>query len=186
MAISTNRAMHVTAPVTVGTAAQLVTATDPLGPNDAGRLFYDTTEAIAGGIGWQVWNGDALVTDYTYVTQATLLSGEDQANDVIKVEHQYNYETVAVSQTAWELGDAAGTGGAAGDFLHRLMITVAAADATSLVTINDGGGAEITVIAASTPVGAYNVEINALSTTGSWQVTTLAGATVMAIGRFTA
>lgn len=174
MAISTNRAMHVTAPVTVGTAAALVTATDPLGPNDAGRLFYDTTEAIAGGIGWQVWNGDALVTDYTYVTQATLLSGEDQANDVIKVEHQYNYQVVPVT-TQTTLGAT----GASGDFLHKILAT----DATTVIVVKDD---TVTVFTWTRSAGdPVELELNLLSAAGVWSLTcTTAGCT--AVGRFTA
>lgn len=174
MAISTNRAMHVTAPVTVGTAAQLVTATDPLGPNDAGRLFYDTTEAIAGGIGWQVWNGDALVTDYTYVTQATLLSGEDQDNDVIKVEHQYNYQVVPVT-TQTTLGAT----GASGDFLHKILAT----DATTVIVVKDD---TVTVFTWTRSAGdPVELELNLLSAAGVWSLTcTTAGCT--AVGRFTA
>ena len=174
MAISTNRAMHVTAPVTVGTAAQLVTATSTLGPNDAGRLFYDTDEAIAGGIGWKVWNGDALDTDYTYVTQATLLSGEDQDNDVIKVEHQYNYQVVPVT-TQTTLGPT----GASGDFLHKILAT----DATTVIVVKDD---TVTVFTWTRSAGdPVELELNLLSAAGVWSLTcTTAGCT--AVGRFTA
>ena len=45
----------------------------------------------------------------------------------------YQYETVAASQTAQVLGGS----GAAGDYLHRLIVTVNTA-ATSTVTLTDG------------------------------------------------
>ena len=90
-----------------------------------------------------------------------------------------DYETVAASQTAQVLGGV----GAAGNVLMRLVVTVATS-ATGTVSINDGGGAEIPITAANTPIGVYSVEIGARSVTGSWQVTTGAGATVLAIGAF--
>jgi len=45
----------------------------------------------------------------------------------------YQYETVAASQTAQVLGGS----GAAGDYLHRLIVTVNTA-LTSTVTLTDG------------------------------------------------
>jgi hypothetical protein len=41
-------------------------------------------------------------------------------------------------------------------------------------------------MAANTPVGVYSLEINAAAATGPWKITTGAGATVMAVGFFTA
>ena len=136
--------MHVTAPVTVGTATALVTATDPLGPNDAGRLFYDTTEAIAGGIGWQVWNGDALVTDYTYVTQATLLSGEDQANDVLKVERQSLYTVAAFAATPVVVSSTVGSR------LKGLVCTVASSGGVIVYDNTAGSGVLLYSVASLT------------------------------------
>ncbi len=96
---------------------------------------------------------------------------------------RYQYETVAASQTDQALG---GTG-AAGDYLHRLIIVVATA-ATAAVDIQDGTDTAISVLPNSPGggVGVYNVEINAISRTGAWQVTTGAGSTVIAIGIFSA
>lgn len=92
-----------------------------------------------------------------------------------------DHEEVAVSQTDQVLGPVGG----AGDILERLVVTVTTADATSAVTIKDGGNSAIPVIPPSAPIGVYSVRIGARSTSGAWKVTTLAGATVMAIGRFT-
>ena len=176
MAISTNRAMHVTAPVTVGTTAAITAATSTLGANDAGRLFYDTDEAALGNIPYQVWTGptNGLVTDYTYVSQGTLLSGEDQANDVIKVEHQYNYQVVPVT-TQTTLGAT----GASGDFLHKILAT----DATTVIVVKDD---TVTVFTWTRSAGdPVELELNLLSAAGVWSLTcTTAGCT--AIGRFTA
>ena len=88
------------------------------------------------------------------------------------------YETVAASQTAQVLGV---TGGA-GDTLMRLIITVTTS-ATSQVTLLDGATSYI-IVPAVTPVGVYDLTINAQSANGAWSVTTGAGATVMAIGNF--
>ena len=182
MAISTNRAMHVTAPVTVGTAAALVTATSTLGANDAGRLFYDTDEAIAGGIGWQVWNGDALVTDYTYVTQATLLSGEDQDNDVLVVE-QGRFPAVSVARTT--SAASIGATGAAGDYLQRVVVTVA--PVTAALTISDGAGTVVCSIPTTATIGTV-VEVGCIASTSGFVVNLHAtgAGTVTCIGRFTA
>lgn len=90
------------------------------------------------------------------------------------------YEAVAVSQTDQVLGGA----GAVGDLLETLIVSVATA-ATSTVAIDDGGGTDIVITAANTPIGVYSVPIGAKSRTGAWRVTTGAGATVLAVGRFT-
>jgi hypothetical protein len=39
-------------------------------------------------------------------------------------------------------------------------------------------------MAANTPIGVYTIEINAVSVSGAWKITTGAGATVMAVGNF--
>jgi len=100
--------------------------------------------------------------------------------------YRYQYEHVAVSQTAQVLG---GTG-AVGDYIHRLICTVSTA-ATGNVLIVDGTGAGIlthTILPASPGggIGVYNIEINAASQNGAWKVTTGAGVEVMAVGIFSA
>ncbi len=90
-----------------------------------------------------------------------------------------DYETVAASQTDQVLG----TTGSVGDFLGRLIITVATA-ATGTVSIKDGAGSAIPITAANTAIGVYSVEIGAKSVAGAWKVTTGAGATVLAVGKF--
>lgn len=93
--------------------------------------------------------------------------------------YDYPYETVAVSQTGQVLGGV----GAAGDYLHRLIISVATA-ATSTVTLLDGA-TSIVIMAANTAIGTYSVEMN-LRSAGAWSVTTGAGASVIAVGKFSA
>lgn len=92
----------------------------------------------------------------------------------------YSYETVAASQTDQVLGPT----GAAGDRLERLIITVATA-ASGTVAIDDGGGTDIPITAANIAIGVYTVQLGIYSVTGAWRVTTGAGATVVAVGRFT-
>ncbi len=89
-----------------------------------------------------------------------------------------DYETVAASQTAQVLG----TTGSVGDYLGRLVITVSTA-ATSTVSILDNA-TSIPIMAANTAIGTYVVEIGARSVSGAWKVTTGAGVTVLAIGKF--
>ena len=89
------------------------------------------------------------------------------------------YETVAASQTAQVLGVT----GAAGDTLMRVIITVGTA-LTGTVSLLDGATSYV-LTAASTPIGVYTIEINAVSVNGAWKITTGAGATVLAVGNFT-
>lgn len=96
-----------------------------------------------------------------------------------------DYETVAASQTDQIMGPV----GHVGDILERLIITVNTA-ATAAVSIKDGDGASIGILPNSPGggVGVYVVEIKALcvrATTPGWKVTTGAGSTVLAVGRFT-
>ena len=90
----------------------------------------------------------------------------------------FAYETVAASQTAQVLG----TAGAVGDRIERLIISVATA-ATSTVTLIDNA-TSIVITAANTPIGVYTVDLGIYSVSGPWKITTGAGATVIAIGRF--
>jgi len=94
--------------------------------------------------------------------------------------YEYQYETVAASQTAQVLG---GTG-AIGDYVHKLIVNVAT-PATGTVTLIDGV-TSIAIVPATTAAGAYSIAIEAMSATGSWKVTTGAGASVMAVGIFSA
>lgn len=88
------------------------------------------------------------------------------------------YETVAAGASDQVFGGGAGK---AGDFLHSLIISVATA-ATGTVEIDDGGGSNIPITAANTPIGVYVVVLNLRSKTGGWRITTGAGATVIATG----
>lgn len=97
----------------------------------------------------------------------------------IVTEAGYDYETVAVSQT----DQALGTTGATGDRLQRLVISVSTS-ASSTVSIKDGT-TSIPIMAATTAIGVYTVELGIYSATGAWSVTTGAGATVIAVGTFT-
>lgn len=108
----------------------------------------------------------------------------DSANGVAVVEQgQFDYETVAAGQTDQVLGVT----GAVGDFLHKVIIVVATA-ATAATSIKDGGGSAISLLPNSPGggIGVYSVELNIVSKNGAWKVTTGAGASVIAVGRFTA
>lgn len=96
--------------------------------------------------------------------------------------YRYQYETVAASQTGQVLG---GTG-ATGDYIHRLIISVVTV-ASANVTIIDGSTSIVILTGAATLVpGVYSIEVNALSKNGAWSITTGAGATVVAVGIFSA
>lgn len=95
----------------------------------------------------------------------------------------YEYETVAVSQTDQVMG----TSGAVGDYLDRIVCTVATA-ATGTVSIKDGAaGSSIPLLAANTPIGVYAIPLGLKAATVAnpgWRVTTGAGVTCIAVGRF--
>ena len=70
--------------------------------------------------------------------------------------------------------------------MHRLIISVVTA-ASSGVTLIDGSTSIVLLTAAATnALGVYSIEVNALSATGPWKITTGAGATVVAVGIFSA
>lgn len=94
--------------------------------------------------------------------------------------YRYTYETVAASQTAQVLG---GTG-AVGDYLHRVIVTVNTA-LTGTVTLLDNA-TSIPLVPANTPVGVYSIAVESASASGAWKVTTGAGASVIAVGVFSA
>lgn len=99
-----------------------------------------------------------------------------------RFDFDMDYEAVAASQTAQILGAV----GAVGDILEGLVVSVNTA-ATSAVSIIDGDGSGIVITAANTPIGVYSVIIGARcvnATTPGWKVTTGAGVTVLAIGKF--
>lgn len=91
-----------------------------------------------------------------------------------------DFETVAAGQTDQVLGAT----GAAGDWLAKLTCAVATA-ATSAVSIKDGAGSSIPVLAANTPIGTYTIPLSLISIAGAWSVTTGAGVSVIASGDFT-
>jgi len=95
--------------------------------------------------------------------------------------YAYQYETVAVSQTAQVLG---GTG-AIGDYVHRLIINVITV-ASAGVTLIDGSTSIVISTAASAVLGPISLELNMRSATGPWKITTGSGATVVAVGIFSA
>jgi hypothetical protein len=100
----------------------------------------------------------------------------------IQTPYAYQYETVAASATAQVLG---GTG-ATGDYVHRLIISNVTV-ATASVTLIDGSTSIVLQTGAATLVaGVASIEVNARSSTGPWKITTGAGATVVAVGIFSA
>lgn len=103
----------------------------------------------------------------------TLAYGEDSTNDVIRVEQQFEYETVAASQTAQVLGGA----GAIGDLLHSIIITAS----TGTITVLDNAVSVAVIPAAATGVWLFDL----VSVSGAWKITTAAATSCTATGRFT-
>lgn len=119
----------------------------------------------------------ALKVNSSGQIEINLLSGEDQTNSVFVVEQgQFDYERFEGTLTATVMGAT----GAAGDFLHRVLVE----DATGAVTILDDT-ATFVVIPAST-AAMTNLEFNASSANGAWKLTQNNAANkILAIGRFT-
>jgi len=90
------------------------------------------------------------------------------------------YETVAASQTAQVLG----TTGSVGDFISRLIISVSTAATADVTLLDNATSIPILVGGATVVPGVYVVEIGARSVSGAWKITTGAGATVLAVGKF--
>jgi hypothetical protein len=101
----------------------------------------------------------------------------------VNAPYRYQYEHVAVSQTAHVLG---GTG-AIGDYLDKLVCTVSTA-ATSSVTILDGAVASHVVLPNNVGggIGVYVIPLGTISRNGAWKITTAAGVEVLAVGIFSA
>ena len=90
-----------------------------------------------------------------------------------------DYEVVAAGATAQVLG----TTGSIHDFLGRLIVNVTTS-ATSQVSIKDGAGADVILVPPNAPIGAFTLELGLLSSAGAWAVTTAAGVSVVAVGKF--
>jgi len=133
---------------------------------------------FTGLIGYNSSNDDAEGIQSTsgalHVTLATKISGEDQTNDVLKVERQMGYERVEASATDQALGAT----GAAGDLLEAVIVEAN----TGAITIKDGGTTVLT-LAASWALG--RLELNLVSSAGAWTITTAAATSCLAVGRFT-
>ena len=106
----------------------------------------------------------------------------NQQQEALTVVAHGNWYTIAAWQTDSALG---ATGGAAGDYLESLTLTVATA-ATAAVSIKDGAGSAISILPNSPGggIGVYHVPLGMASKTGGWKITTGEGVTAIAHGRF--
>lgn len=104
---------------------------------------------------------------------------EDQTNSVCRVESQWDFETVAASQTDQVMG----TTGAAGDNLHSVLCVFTGIPGAA-VQIKDGTGAAINVIAITGGADTKQVFFDAPSADGGWKITTGTNTTCFVTGRF--
>lgn len=103
-----------------------------------------------------------------------VLSTEDRAGD---------YETIAASQTAQVMG---GTG-AIGDYIKRLIVipttvspgVVTLLDNATSIPLFAGGAASLAMLAP------FAIELGMVSVSGAWKITTGAGLSLIAMGKFT-
>lgn len=108
------------------------------------------------------------------------LAGEDQTNDVLRVEEQYGSYSAARSTADVSIGAT----GAAGDFLERVVVTVVPTVAD--LTISDGAGTVVCHILTTAALGDV-IEVGCIAATSGFVVDLHASGvgTVTAIGRFT-
>ena len=92
-----------------------------------------------------------------------------------------SYKAIAASQTgAIVVGE--GQVGQKGDILRRMIVNVATA-ATSTVAILDGS-TSISLVPADATIGTYSLDLDLISQTGAWTVTTGAGVSVIVVGDY--
>lgn len=114
------------------------------------------------------------------VVLGTRLAGEDATNNVFRIEGQWEYETIAASQTDQVLGST----GAAGDLLHAVVCVMTAAS-VGVVSIKDGTGSAINLIAAqAAAIQIFTPPLDLVSADAGWKITTGTNTTCLGIGRF--
>lgn len=110
----------------------------------------------------------------------------NQATGVKSYSDGSQYKTIAAGQTNAVIG----VSGAQGDYL-KALVCVVATPATSSVDIKDGAtGSAISVLPAAVAgaIGTYTIPLGltaVAAASGGWRITTGAGVSVIAIGRFT-
>ena len=123
----------------------------------------------------------------------TIVSGKDGSTEtVLSVNTSgqvsttlpaFDPEEIAASATDQTMGAT----GATGDYLDHCTVTVVTS-ATGTFGIEDGSNTSfdnISITAANTPIGVYNIDIRAEATTvAGWEITTGAGATAVCYGFF--
>lgn len=190
--------------VRTGAADVVATAQSMLVPPNALQAFAkgNTTHIAAlsesGDQDYTVWLGEGFVfasfagprgdvLDGSSGRQALVVyedapPGFSEQQKALTVISPPDYVTAAASQADAALG---ATGGAAGDWLDELIIVVATA-ATAAVSVKDGSGSAISVFPNSPGggIGTYRVPGLGASKNGPWKVTTGAGVSVIARGRF--
>lgn len=116
----------------------------------------------------------------------TLISGEDQTNDALKVEEAFGYERVDWGALAAD--EVLGTTGAVGDILQRITVTEQTAGAT--LNVYDGpiaSGTIVLTIPAGTTIGT-TFEIGCTAGNAGWYIDFDAAASagiITCIGFFT-
>jgi len=110
------------------------------------------------------------------------ISGEYAPYHHINSISDGDYETIAASQNDQVMGAS----GAAGDYLHHLII-VPATTGAGTVSIKDGAGSAINVFVTGTLSDLHPIIIPLCMTSadGAWKVTTGANVSVIAVGNFT-
>mgnify|MGYP003494533364 FL=1 len=110
-------------------------------------------------------------------------AGYDQQQSAITTIDPPNWQLIAAGATNTPLAQSGL--GAIGDYISHLVCVVATA-ATAQVQVKDGSGTAFTVLPNSPggDIGTYTIPSLGPSLLGAWQISTGAGVTVIARGRF--
>jgi hypothetical protein len=99
--------------------------------------------------------GKADLAETQPVTQATLISGEDQTNDLIKVEQRYSYSRINTATTT-VVKNAPG-------FLQSINVLATAAGTITVYDNTAGSGTVIAVLKAGINEGTYTFNVECLT-----------------------
>lgn len=112
------------------------------------------------------------------VVDVAVHPGEDATNDVIRVEKQLAYETVAASQTAQVIG----TTGAVGDHIDNILIVPATTSPGNVLLLDNATSITIFTGGAVSVADLKPILLNDLgytSVSGAWKITTGANVSVV-------
>ena len=144
-------------------------------------IHAKTTENFNGMDG--KWTPVRMNSDGSLFVYETAPAGYDQQQLALTTIDPPSRQVIAAGSTDTVLAQSGL--GAIGDYISHLIVVVATA-ATAQVQIKDGSGTAVTVFPNSPGggIGTYTIPSLGASLAGAWKITTGAGVSVIARGRF--